>query len=944
MRVLQFAVGALCFGAVTGCLSGRDNPRDPANAPVAKLRVVDGSGAEQIGAVSRGLELVLDGSDSSDPQGSYDCEFSVTEPEGEPRDIPSTSDCRAELGDLRRQLVIGSNLTFQLVVQDGSGGRDEAEATIRLLNARPTADAGPPRTLPQGGFPWSPLDDFQVPFFANGFDADAADILEYCWTFAFAPAGEVCSLAPDDPAFVRTIPRNENKIYAATLRVDDNDDSFEEPRRLVSYASTTRVHVGPPTLWSATDEEGAVERIDIDRQTLVPTDADPTRFVSAALTATHLVYAWDALADPNQRSNSLTSIPSDVPLTNAGTTRYLGDGEIAVAVDPKQNRLWLHLGNDSPNGIPCTCSDANACSVVAVLDAATLANVGCSVLDRPLFANGILVIDSAGGAFVPEDLSSRVAWVDPTGTSLTADIFPGTETILGLGVRPGTNETWAVVIASTGDNPAHLVVLRPGTGGIPAEIGRIALGVNVAFGVGWIGSDELWLHVSDSGFHRLDARVLESFLGDGDPPLEPALESATIEILEGVYDVTDMIVDSFSGEVWATGHATGDLYRASPGGAIDTFDIEADALVVDAEGRLIFTTPGKLHRGSSPSADGVIASLGLFVASAPEPDLEAGGIWAPLLLPPALARVAEDGSFQRFLTSVELDGTTRPVPILREFRLAPGGDVAFGISAFLPNFSPGPIFRFDLDVDPVVATTVFGSAASIALVSSGSILEVSAPVGTQEPFLWAVTGADGPAAVRRYDFAGTALPGAFLLPTNETGSLATTIRAARSLATNHLCLATVQTIVQDLLMIRRIDPDMVVTLLDIAPDTLPPGFELVALAATPDPDPASGSSGDVCWVAFRHSSGSTIMGFQTAGAVPSWIYNGPAGLTSMAPLSVNEIWITQEQTPGGAIEKILLVGPSPFSVAPGRILTPSSPNGFRMLESRGTPFAPPGAG
>lgn len=871
------------------------------------------------------------------------------EPEHLAQEIPADAGdgCQATLGALRYALVVDTNLTFRLVVRDGDGGRDEDDAPIKLLNARPTAYAGAPRSLPEGGFPWAPTEPFSVPFFAYGEDEDK-DALRYCWTFDFAPElGEVCSSEPDDPAFIQPIPHIGNGIYVATLRVDDNDPSRPEPIRRVSYPSVTRVRVGPTNLWSATEDEGEVERIDPGRETIVPPGADPEEHVLAALIGTRLVHAWDSNPDPEARSNNLVSFPAAGPLTPGSPLASIGEGVIGLAADPPRNRVWIQQATVTQNSGLCTCTPVGGCSIVALLDATLLTEQACIALDdHPLFGHSLIVVDSSGAAYIPDDLGSRVTWIDPTGTTTIDDVIAGSETVLGVAARPETNEVWAVVV-SVAENAAQLVVLRDGV----ADPDRISLGVSVAFAPGWIGRDELWLHVSESGFYRLDARELERLAGTG----VPALDAAMIEINSGAYDVTDIVVDRLSGEAWASGNATGDLYRATPGGEFAVFDIAeppADPLVADAESRLVFTTPGKLHRGSSPSEDGVITSLGLLVGGAPEPDLETGGLWTPILVPPSLALLGENGSFQRFHTTVDMTtgpGTSveLPFPLLRLLRIAPGRPLAFGVGAVLPAFSPGPIFRFDLDVDPIRATAFIGSGAAINLVANGSILEVSAPVGTEAPFAWTVVDTSGGLvpAVHRFDAQGVPFPGSFVLPLNERGLLAppdSRILAARSLATNHLCLVTVQTIgMNDLLMIRRIAPDMTVTQLDISPDTLPAGFELVAAAATPDPDPASGQSGDVCWVAFRSVGGSTIMGFQTAGGAPARIYNGPDGLTSIAPLSMNEIWITQG-TPGGVEKRLLTTSTNVLTEDMARRLTPSSPNRLLMLESRGAPFQLPG--
>ena len=67
MPSMRRSIAVLALLALTGCLPDRDNPRDPVNSPNAALKVVDETG-DVVGPVSRGRNITLDASASTDPQ------------------------------------------------------------------------------------------------------------------------------------------------------------------------------------------------------------------------------------------------------------------------------------------------------------------------------------------------------------------------------------------------------------------------------------------------------------------------------------------------------------------------------------------------------------------------------------------------------------------------------------------------------------------------------------------------------------------------------------------------------------------------------------------------------------------------------------------------------------------------------------------------------------
>lgn len=942
-----------------GCLPSRDNPRDPANAPVAVLKIVDPSG-EVSGEVSRGRDLVLDASDSSDPQGAshFWCEFELLEPEALQRALgTSNAPCLFPLGDLRYTLAPETDLLFGVAVRDSQGGLARADTRIRLTNARPVAIAGPPRTLPLGGYPWTPGEPFTVEFTPDGTDADS-DTLTYCWTLP-GESGEICSVDPHDPRFTRTFVSTTAGRYVATLTVRDEDGQVPGALSETSYPSTTRVVVGPRTLWSAATLQGPIERIDSTRESLT-LGGDPEELVFATIVGPRVVYAWDTVVSPASRSNQLVSVPA-TDLAAAGVTAAPGSGDIALAGDSTRDRLWMYVEDENLPG--CGGGAAIALLDPGTLDLATSAPESCwpvSPVNDPL-----LSIDEAGRIFAAEHLGSRIAFVDPAGSVDDDLLGSNSDLVLGISPRPDTAETWVLIApdylgGGQRDvyDSVYIQVLRDDASGMPAPVadGVIKLGVDVAFALGWVSRDEVWISVPERGLVRLDAAVLDAFAGTVDDAYAGALEAATIEVISGVPDVTVLVPDPVTRTVWAEAHTTGGIYRASPGGDLTLFEVDnppARPQLVDDSGRLLFTTENELHRGNSAARDGVVTTLSLFSSGGIDADLTTGGIWTPVLLPPAVAHVAEDGSLLSFATAMRYGSSNPSTPRLPlAFRLTPGTSTAWWLSAQLPDFSPGPLLRIELDaVEPSGqnvprATVVFADPAQTAeLAQYGLVMEPSAPIPGEAPFVWmiadGVPGDPGTAGVPRVlavTTNGTLVSGftPFPIPTPErTGEM----RAARSLATNELCLVSVDTVAEQL-RVRRIATTGAATLLnDVTTVAFPAGSTLAAVAALPDPD-SGGPTGDVCLAAFNTDAGlPRIAAFQQAGLGSPFSWTGTAGetITSLAPNEIDDIWITlQLPDPGGVVKAHVVDGG-----APDRVLAPSGPNVFVMPESRPAPFKAP---
>lgn len=955
---MRWSLAFVLLALTSACLPGRDNPRDPANAPVASLRIIDQDG-EVLGSASRGRDLVLDATGSTDPQDRFWCEFFRVA--GDEIPLTGCASCSCPLGDLRRALPVDAEHVFRVAVRDSSGGYSTDDQALVLTNSPPVVNAGPPRTLPTGGFPWSLGEDFQVPFEAVASDPDG-DPLLYHWTF-----GDVTlsSTSAGDPAFTRTVVSTTATHFIATVTVEENVDLPPGSGHLTSFPSTTRVVVGFPNLWTAPNENGAIERVDGGAGSLVPTNVDSGEEIPAAVYAPdagerRLVYVYDQDATSSfpTRNNRIISAPES-NLTSEGVFVFPGPGEVSIAVDSMKGLAWLHIEDASP----AVCASADEALVSLTVD--LLSPVSCYAL--PGSGDRRIEIDDASRVYSWREFTSSVSFLDEDSTTpMTLDLRQSPfDLVLGAGVRPRAAATdvlelWVAVIPGYFGGaflPARIEVYRDPdgpSGSPPARAGFANLGVGLVTGLAFLSPNELWLEVPDQGMHRLDARVIDGYLS-AEANAPPVLEAATIAVAAGVLDVIDVIADPVTGTAWAQGHATGGIHRIERDGEARLYEVgepPGEPLAVDPAGRLVFTTAGKLHRGLSPSPDGVVDAIGLFSGGFPEADLETGGFWSALLLPPAIARVAEDGTLLRFETSVSLDGELRPPGLTRLFRLAPGRPTAYAMAATLPDFRPGPIFRVDLTTSPPRSTEMFDDTIAVQdtqksaqIVAWGSVFEPSTPGTGPDPFVWTILGAPGSVSVLAVTTTGEPAAGntPFPLPAGEQNALA---MGAISQATNNLCLATVN---GTNLVLRRITPAGTATLLNTSGLSFPAGSELTAVAALPH------AGGDICFAAYNLPPGGTpaprLIAWQDPGpgAEMQWqpsTASPPARdldgyrITSIAAQTDSDIWVTMVPVGSLDAEKVHLYR-SGNTLLEDRFLEASAPNVFVFPGSRSLPYRPP---
>lgn len=862
-------------------LPKRDNPSDPANAPLAALRIVDLETGEGVVAASRGHRLALDASGTRDPQGqSMSYEFFVVDSSGTASSIPSAGETpMAELDDdFRHSVQPGSILRFRVIVTDDSGGVGQAEVSGTLLNAVPIAVAPASRTLPRGGFPWSPGTPFQVKFDPSATRDPDGEVdrpyFRYCWTFspelsttAQCPAQptEVCSSDSADPAFVRCVDsvRATAVRGLASLVVSDAEGSD-------SLTARTTVTIGAQNLWLGSGVDlGNYERFDVARQSFPgfvnSGSSDTVGLFLGGPTVSRIVTA-------SENGASVDLALGEWPRVQVLDAFAIPANDFELAGAPAGDAFWTvaRVSSNPELRVRRWSLGAGSNSLVPGPEA-LLASPGV------FFSRARMAIDPAGTAWISVSLTATGYTLGSNGQS--APLLPDADHVFaGLAARPASNEIWTLEVADwVQGGPAVPTRIVRHEGALAPVAFDIPLGQ--AQDLHWASANELWLVTADEGLLLLDVQALE-----GGATFDQAVLSRLPDLFPGY---GRLAVDPARGDLYGSDVIARLAYRARRSGDLTYFPFVSDKvpvpLFVDAEGALFYqdrvVNPSVLVRGNSPSESGAVETIGVIGQFRAGPNLQTGGLWAPGLFPPILLHVAEDGTLLSSVTSVISAGSTTPttLPILIEFRLDPDGAFAWGIPIDLSNFQPGSLYRFDLSTNPPVSTLVLGSAQVRQFAQNGSstiVLEPSAPVPGVTPFLWTAlrvtptpTSAPTPTPTPPTRLRLTGVDGTstvvFSIPGTEVrrytfgSAIDFDMAAARSLGSNALCVATV---VDDLganrfVRVRRVQPSGSVQTLGQLPLPTDPGtpgapcssYDLRGVAAVIDP--ASGK--DICWVALH---------------------------------------------------------------------------------------------
>ena len=758
---MRACAGSLVAVAVVlgGCLPARDNPHDPANAPLADLFIADvttASGCPSPGAVvapepiasvfrDRCIALIASGSQNEsgdgsgltyrfarvDSSGGVVTDFSANEgvDDALPVYVLSPDEVLA--------LALGEVLTFRVRVSDG-GAFGFKTATLVVANRAPVAVPGPPRTLRLGGNPWAHFQPYQVAFDGSGStdpdDIGAAGEKTYCWTFdaALAPAG-ACALTPDpelglcstDPrhaCFTRSIASVLPAGAAARLVVVDAEGAASDP-------ALTRVVIGEQNVWAW--DPGVPKRLDTRARTFAFPDYEPI------VNGNYAMALFDPPGEPVQvlvaySSANLSEINVEVGdwpdvFIDDSEAEVLGPfaEEIALATDPVNQKAYALV---EPGYVTRYSVGSGTVSAEAFGEVFAVGWESFDTIPRFMEADagGSLFIAKFGTSGVHRLASAHTA-TPPWSESSWSPTIANPVRLAGMARNPVTGEVWTVHTSAPGVAGGEAMLVRHALDG---SVEEMPLGVSFAYGLAWVDEHRFWTVLPDMGLVLADAR---------EQPLSPLLAVDTAA------DARFLKADPVTGECWAATGTRADAIRASIDGRSERFDgASFEPMFVDPVGAIWFLSrrdgfAKSFHRGSVPVSGRPVASAGaqpLFLASA---DLETGGVWIATETPRGVVRVAEDGGvLDRFDTWV-VDGVESPIPAVLAFEPEPGGTSAWAWTGAAPEGEPlvgMEIFRVDLSVRPPIAVEVDDLVLYEALSELHPLFLASSPGATGTPFVW----------------------------------------------------------------------------------------------------------------------------------------------------------------------------------------------------------------
>ncbi|MBA4410697.1 MAG: hypothetical protein C0397_14895, partial [Odoribacter sp.] len=289
-------------------------------APIAN------AGSDQ--SPNEGTLVALDGSASSDPDGSTPLTYLWTPPAG----ITLSSNTAQKPTFTAPEVAANTNYTFSLVVNDGSlsSTADQVVITVKQVNKAPVANAGPDQTVAQNHL-----------VSLNGSlstDLDN-DLLTYLWT---APAGIVLSNSNMANPEFQSPNVTIDTDYSFTLKV--NDGALDSPEdKVVVRVLTYRVPIANAGS-DFSSNEGLIVSLDGSAS------SDPK---GGALT-----YQWTApsgiiLSSNTAQKTSFTApqVAQDSPYTfslivNNGVSNSLAD-QITITIKHVNKPPVANAGNDS---------------------------------------------------------------------------------------------------------------------------------------------------------------------------------------------------------------------------------------------------------------------------------------------------------------------------------------------------------------------------------------------------------------------------------------------------------------------------------------------------------------------------------------------------------------------------------------------------------------------
>lgn len=911
VRILPLA--ALLLAA--GCLPGRDNPLDPHNVPDVRLHIRDftepnstacgdpeAEGWPEVIAVSRGRCLLVEGADTTDPQGdpldSLQFTFYVDTGFGLTRATNTTGAIFVLSPALREELPFDKEISVIARVRDRDHAIGRGSATLVLTNLRPVALPAPAIYARVGGYPWQGT---SIDVFFDGSASDAGDLeqhAEYCWRFPDA-SSEVC--AETDPLFTRPVDLSTIGRYAARLEVDDGERST---------STWTEVRRGTAISWATTIFGKRIRRFSApgsplsasDRAALVATTSSSQRAI--------LTYSGSGL--------QLVPYPDASPVPPdffgvAGQLREaggLGDGRIWALtkeytldeVDYVLHNLAADaLGNGGLSETSSIQLDSADDDCQEGLEPDLEAAPGGHVWIASRLFGDLRVIDSA---MVVNAIEVGI------GSSTPGVCTPGEfddHSYAGVDIRPGTSQAWVGVVPySTGVGQGPRIEVYDGP--LQTAPTRVVPLPWSPGDLGWANESELWIVSVIGGLVRVDVDLLDAGF-----PLEDAIVASFPELL----GFSRLQIDPVTGTCWAEEAEGGRLARVFLDGTVTLTPNGGGIDFIGQDGSGWRSFGGQLQRFEGPGADGIDVDRAIHTTDFRPMAVDAsrGWIWAGVGLgvsdesPPwGLQAFDADGRLARLVTGLQdVAGNAMGVPTPDLLRLTADGDTLFLVTGNEADDSYRALARIDLRQNPPMLVAESLDAGLVTLLvgdettSVGSkLLGPSAPSGDR---LWIHDNI----VDRTYQIDGTTLDPA---PVSTPYVLAAADRsndvyygpyAAVLPLSNRLCHVTRGDTVSGNYSVRYIDDAGASAPLLTFPfqDSAGPAYVSTW---------ADGAGNEGCWVAMQYDQIPTadylVASFDAGGALVDAQFFDGAGFTDgliggLAALSGAEAWVdfVNAQTP-----------------------------------------------
>jgi uncharacterized protein YggL (DUF469 family) len=366
-------------------------------APVAN------AGIDQ--SLDEGVIITLDGSASSDPDGST-ITYLWTVPAG----ITLSSNTTSKPTFTAPEVLVNTNYTFTLVVNDGtvSSIADQVVVQVKQVNKAPVANAGIDQSVNEGVL--VTLDG------TASSDADGSTIT-YLWT---APAGiTLSSNTTSKPTF--TAPEvTVNTNYSFTLVVNDGTANSIADQIVVQVMQVNKA----PTANAGIDQsvnEGDIATLDGSAS------SDPD--------GNSLSYLWTAPAGITLSSNTTSkptfTAPEVASNTNYSFTLLVNDGTVSSTTD--QVVVQVRQVNRTP-----------------------IANAG---IDQSVNENNLFTLDGSASSD-PEGNSMTYLWTPPAGITLSSTTT-ARPTFMAPEVLINTTYTFTLVVNDGFiDSPSDQVVIN----------------------------------------------------------------------------------------------------------------------------------------------------------------------------------------------------------------------------------------------------------------------------------------------------------------------------------------------------------------------------------------------------------------------------------------------------------------------------------------------------